>query len=100
MVLCVLTVIAIRAGLTSIRFGLQDRWEPAVFALLVAAIFDGLDGKIARLMNATSEFGAMMDSLSDFVSFGVAPAILLYFWTMQQWAVVGWSRKRRESRGV
>ena len=91
MVPSILTVLALCAGLTSIRFGFQERWEPAVFALLVAAIFDALDGRIARLMNATSEFGAMLDSLSDFLSFGVAPAILLYFWTMQQWGVVGWA---------
>lgn len=86
-----LTVMALCAGLTSIRFGFQARWEPAVFALLIAAIFDALDGRIARLMKVTSEFGAMLDSLSDFVSFGVAPAVLLYFWTMQEWGVVGWA---------
>ncbi|MGB1547868.1 MAG: CDP-diacylglycerol--serine O-phosphatidyltransferase [Alphaproteobacteria bacterium] len=91
MVPSILTVLALCAGLTSIRFGFQERWEPAVFALLVAAVFDALDGRIARLMNAASEFGAMMDSLSDFLSFGVAPAILLYFWTMQEWGVVGWA---------
>ncbi|MBN4016415.1 CDP-diacylglycerol--serine O-phosphatidyltransferase [Rhodospirillaceae bacterium AH-315-P19] len=87
----ILTVLALCAGLTAIRFGFQERWEAAIFALFVAAIFDGLDGRIARLMGATSEFGAMLDSLSDFLSFGVAPAILLYFWTMQQWGVVGWA---------
>lgn len=87
----ILTVLALCAGLTAIRFGLQERWEPAVFALLVAAVLDALDGRIARLMHATSEFGAMLDSLSDFLSFGVAPTVLLYFWTMQQWGVVGWA---------
>ena len=87
----ILTILALCAGLTAIRFGMQERWEPAVFALFVAAIFDGLDGRIARLMDATSEFGAMLDSLSDFLSFGVAPTVLLYLWTMQQWGVVGWA---------
>lgn len=87
----IITVLALCAGLTAIRFGLQERWEPAIFAVVVAAILDTLDGRIARLMDATSEFGAMLDSLSDFLSFGIAPAILLYFWTMQQWGVVGWA---------
>ncbi|MCE2510795.1 MAG: phosphatidylcholine/phosphatidylserine synthase [Alphaproteobacteria bacterium] len=91
MVPSILTVLALCAGLTSIRFGFQERWEPAVFALLVAAFFAALDGRIARLMKATSEMGAMLDSLSDFVSFGVAPAILLFFWTLQEWGVVGWA---------
>lgn len=87
----ILTILALGAGLTSIRFGLQERWELAVFALIVAAVLDGLDGRIARLLGGTSKFGAELDSLSDFVSFGVAPAFLLYFWTMQDAGGVGWA---------
>ncbi len=87
----VLTLSALCAGLTSIRFGLHGQWEPAVTAILVAGILDGLDGRIARLLHGTSKFGAELDSLSDFVSFGVAPAIVLYFWTMQTIGGLGWA---------
>ncbi len=85
-----LTVLALCAGLTSIRFALDQRWEMAVFAIVVAAVLDGLDGRIARLLDSTSKFGAELDSLSDFVSFGVAPAILLYYWTLQDAGGTGW----------
>jgi CDP-diacylglycerol--serine O-phosphatidyltransferase len=85
-----LTVLALCAGLTSIRFALDQRWEMAVFAIVVAAVLDGLDGRIARLLDSTSKFGAELDSLSDFVSFGVAPAILLYYWTLQGAGGTGW----------
>ncbi len=85
-----LTVLALCAGLTSIRFALEQRWEMAVFAIVVAAVLDGLDGRIARLLDSTSKFGAELDSLSDFVSFGVAPAILLYYWTLQSAGGLGW----------
>lgn len=87
----ILTVLALCAGLTSIRFGLHGKWEAAVLAIVVAAIFDGLDGRVARLLQGTSKFGAELDSLSDFVSFGVAPAMLLYFWTMQDAGGFGWA---------
>jgi len=85
-----LTVLALCAGLTSIRFALDNRWEMAVFAIVIAGILDGLDGRIARLLDSTSKFGAELDSLSDFVSFGVAPAILLYYWTLQSAGGLGW----------
>ena len=85
-----LTVLALCAGLTSIRFALDERWEMAVFAIIIAAVLDGLDGRIARLLDTTSKFGAELDSLSDFASFGVAPAILLYYWTLQDAGGVGW----------
>lgn len=87
----ILTLLALCAGLTSIRYGLQEKWQPAVIAILTAAVLDGLDGRIARLLHGTSKFGAELDSLSDFVSFGVAPAILLYFWTMQGAGGFGWA---------
>lgn len=85
-----LTVLALCAGLTSIRFALDNRWEAAVIAIVIAGILDGLDGRIARLLDSTSKFGAELDSLSDFVSFGVAPAILLYYWTLQSAGGLGW----------
>ncbi len=77
-----LTTLALCAGLTSVRFALESRWEMAVAAILVAGVLDGLDGRMARLLKGSSRFGAELDSLSDFVSFGVAPALVLYLWTM------------------
>ena len=85
-----LTMLALCAGMTAIRFGLQDRWELAVIAIVVAAILDGLDGRIARILKGASKFGAELDSLSDFVCFGVAPAMMLYIWTMQGAGRFGW----------
>ena len=87
----ILTVLALCAGLTSIRFALHGMWQHAVLAILLAAVFDGLDGRVARLLQGTSKFGAELDSLSDFVSFGVAPAMVLYFWTMQGAGGFGWA---------
>lgn len=87
----ILTMGALCAGLTAIRFGLHGKWEAGVVAILVAGVLDGLDGRIARLLHGTSKFGAELDSLSDFVSFGVAPAMLLYFWTMQGAGGFGWA---------
>ncbi|MBL4906328.1 MAG: CDP-alcohol phosphatidyltransferase family protein, partial [Sneathiella sp.] len=77
-----LTILALCAGLTSVRFALEERWEMAVGAILVAGILDGLDGRMARLLKGSSRFGAELDSLSDFVSFGVAPGLVLYLWTL------------------
>ena len=79
-----LTVMALCAGLTSMLYALQGRWEPAVIAIVAAGVLDGLDGRIARLLNGQSKFGAELDSLSDFISFGVAPALLLYQWQLAQ----------------
>jgi len=87
----ILTVLALCAGLTSIRFGLHAMWEQAVASIMLAAVLDGLDGRVARLLQGTSKFGAELDSLSDFVCFGVAPSMLLYFWTMQQAGGAGWA---------
>src|SRR5690242_14080262 len=69
----VLTVLALCAGMTAIRFAVNGEFQYAVFAIIAAGIFDGLDGRLARLLKATSPFGAELDSLSDFISFGVAP---------------------------
>jgi CDP-diacylglycerol--serine O-phosphatidyltransferase len=76
--------------MTAMRFAMVGNFEAAVFAIIAAGIFDGLDGRMARLLKATSSFGAELDSLADFVSFGVAPAAVLYLWTMSEWHVLGW----------
>ncbi len=86
----ILTLLALSAGLTAIRFGLQNRWEYAAMAILVAAILDGLDGRIARILKGASKFGAELDSLSDFVCFGVAPALMLYLWALTDAGRFGW----------
>ena len=74
------TSMAACAGITSISFSSEGRWLPALWALLVAVICDGMDGRIARFLNASSKLGAELDSLADFVNFGVAPAMFMYFW--------------------
>jgi len=86
-----ITVLALLAGLTSIGFSLDGKWGLAVFSIVVAAICDGLDGSMARLLNSSSRFGAELDSLSDFLSFGVAPALLLFEWTMNDARGIGWA---------
>jgi CDP-diacylglycerol---serine O-phosphatidyltransferase len=80
-------------GLSSIRFALLERWELAVTFVLIAAFLDGVDGRLARLLNASSNFGAQLDSLADFVNFGVAPAFVLYLWTLDniKFKGVGWA---------
>ncbi|WP_096703995.1 CDP-diacylglycerol--serine O-phosphatidyltransferase [Magnetospirillum sp. 15-1] len=87
----ILTLLALCAGLTAIRFAVHGMWKEAVMSTVLAAILDGLDGRVARLLQGTSKFGAELDSLSDFVSFGVAPAMVLYFWTMQGAGAYGWA---------
>jgi CDP-diacylglycerol---serine O-phosphatidyltransferase len=87
----VLTLLAVCAGMTAIRFAVSGKFEAACYAIIVAGIFDGLDGRIARLLRSTSRFGAELDSLSDFVSFGVAPAVVLYLWTMSALQSIGWA---------
>jgi CDP-diacylglycerol--serine O-phosphatidyltransferase len=86
----ILTVLALCAGMTAIRFGLQERWDLAVFAIVVAGVFDGLDGRLARLLKGATKFGAELDSLSDFIAFGVAPAVLVYLWTTHLLGGFGW----------
>jgi CDP-diacylglycerol--serine O-phosphatidyltransferase len=85
------TVLGMCAGLSSIRYALAERWEFAVGLILLAGIIDGLDGRIARVLKASSDFGAELDSLSDFVCFGVAPAVVLYLWTLGAGHGVGWA---------
>jgi CDP-diacylglycerol---serine O-phosphatidyltransferase len=86
----ILTLLALCAGMTAIRLGLEEHYREAVVAIIVAGVFDGIDGRIARLLKGTSEFGAELDSLSDFVSFGVAPALLMYLWSVQGLSSLGW----------
>jgi len=86
----ILTLLALCAGMTAIRQGIAENYKSAVVAIIVAGILDGIDGRIARLLKGTSEFGAELDSLSDFVSFGVAPALLMYVWTLHSLLSVGW----------
>jgi CDP-diacylglycerol---serine O-phosphatidyltransferase len=86
----ILTVLAVCAGLTSVRFALAEQWQFAVMAIALAALLDALDGRVARMLKGTSKFGAELDSLSDFVSFGVAPALILYRWTMSELGGIGW----------
>lgn len=85
-----LTVLALCAGLTAIRFGLESRFDLAVAAILVASILDGLDGRVARLLQGSTRFGAELDSLTDFVNFGVAPVILIYLWSLHDIGGIGW----------
>lgn len=86
-----ITVSAACSGLTGIRFAIEERWDYAVAAIMLAAILDVLDGRMARMLKASSEFGAQLDSLADIVSFGVATAMVLYFWTLQEAGGVGWA---------
>jgi CDP-diacylglycerol--serine O-phosphatidyltransferase len=86
----ILTMLALCAGMTAMRFGLNEKWEEAILSLTIAAILDSLDGRIARALRGTSKFGAELDSLSDFICFGVTPALLLYIWTMQTAGQWGW----------
>ena len=86
-----LTLIGVCIGLSSIRFALDGKFEFAVIAIILAAIIDGLDGRIARLIKGTSEFGKELDSLTDFVSFGIAPVFILYFWELNTYGKFGWA---------
>ena len=85
-----ITLLALCAGLTAIRLAVEDRLEWAVAAIVFAALLDGVDGRIARLLKGTSRFGAELDSLADFVNFGVAPALMVYFWSLHELKSAGW----------
>src|SRR5450432_4561608 len=86
----VITLLALCAGLTAIRLAVEDKLEWAVAAIVFAALLDGIDGRVARMLKGTSRFGAELDSLADFVNFGVAPALILYFWGLQELKSAGW----------
>lgn len=84
------TLLALSMGLTAIRYAIEGRFETAVTAVMAAAVLDGLDGRLARALKGTSRFGAELDSLSDFVDFGVAPGLLLYLWSLHEIKGLGW----------
>ena len=85
-----LTLIGVCIGLTSIRFALDGKFELAIIAIIFAAVIDGLDGRIARLIKGTSKVGKELDSLTDMISFGVAPAFIMYFWKLNTLERFGW----------
>src|SRR6267154_3259313 len=86
----VITLLAICAGLTAIRLSTEGRMELAVAAIVFAAVLDGIDGRVARMIKGQSKFGAELDSLADFVNFGVAPGLILYFWQLHELHDGGW----------
>lgn len=86
----VITLLAICAGLTAIRFAVEGKMEWAVAAIVFAAVLDGVDGRVARLIKGQSKFGAELDSLADFVNFGVVPGLILYFWQLHELGNGGW----------
>lgn len=85
-----ITIMALSAGLTGVKFALEERWEYAVLAVVIAGICDGTDGTVARALKASSAFGAALDSLSDVIAFGMAPALILYLWVLQDVRGIGW----------
>jgi CDP-diacylglycerol--serine O-phosphatidyltransferase len=87
----VLTLLALCAGLTAIRYAIAGKFEQAVTAQVISAVLDGVDGRVARLLRATSKFGQELDSLADGISFGVCPAIVIYLWSMNTASGIGWA---------
>ena len=85
-----LTLINICIGLSSIKFALDEKFELSIIAIIFAAIFDALDGRVARMIKGTSEVGKELDSLADLISFGVAPAFIMYFWSLNNLGKFGW----------
>ena len=86
----ILTLVGVCIGLSSIKFALDDRYGIAIIAIVFAALIDGLDGRIARLIKGTSKVGKELDSLTDVISFGVAPAFIMYFWSLNNLGKFGW----------
>ena len=87
----ILTLGGVCLGISSIKFSIDGNYSLAVIFILLAAILDALDGRIARLIKGTSEFGKELDSLTDFVSFGIAPVFILYFWELNNYGKLGWA---------
>lgn len=85
-----ITVLALCMGLSAVRFALDGRWEAAMLMIVIAGILDGFDGRIARLLNGQTKFGAELDSLSDTIAFGVSPGLVLYLWALQDVPRFGW----------
>ena len=86
----IFTLVGVCIGLSSIKFAFDGKFEISILAIIVAAIIDGLDGRIARLIKGTSKVGKELDSLTDVISFGVAPAFIMYFWKLNELGRVGW----------
>lgn len=84
------TAMALCFGLTAMRFAMSGEWEKAVLAIVLAAVLDGVDGRVARMLHGESRFGAELDSLSDVIAFGVSPSIILYLWSLQAMPRFGW----------
>lgn len=85
-----ITAAALCSGLTGIRFAIDGNWQMALFAILLAGMLDGIDGRVARLLDAQSRFGAELDSLADSLSFGMAPALILFLWALNDLPRLGW----------
>ena len=86
-----ITILSLCSGLTSIRFSINEQWKISIYLILLASIFDFFDGWFARKLKGGSNFGAELDSLSDFISFGVAPSLLIFFWSLNSLNSLGWS---------
>jgi len=86
-----ITILSLCCGLTSIKFSINEEWKISILLIILASIFDFFDGWFARKLKGGSNFGAELDSLSDFISFGVAPSLLIYFWTLSELKSLGWS---------
>jgi CDP-diacylglycerol---serine O-phosphatidyltransferase len=86
-----ITAMALCMGLTGVRFAIGGEWEKALAAIVIAGILDGMDGRIARLLRAESKFGAELDSLSDNIAFGTAPALIIFFWSLKEAPKFGWT---------
>ena len=84
------TALALCVGLTGVRFAIAGEWENAIYAIVAAAVLDGMDGRIARALKGQTRFGAELDSLSDVIAFGASPAIILHLWVLQTWPRIGW----------
>jgi CDP-diacylglycerol---serine O-phosphatidyltransferase len=85
-----ITLLALCSGITAIRLAFEGRFDIATAAIILAIVLDALDGRLARLLKGTSKFGAELDSLADFVNFGVAPALVIYFWSLNATRPLGW----------
>jgi CDP-diacylglycerol---serine O-phosphatidyltransferase len=86
----IVTLLALCAGVTAIRLGIEGRFDLAIGAVIIAIVLDAVDGRLARFLKGTTKFGAELDSLADFVNFGVVPAVLIYFWSLQALRNLGW----------
>ncbi len=87
----IVTLLSVCSGLTAIKYTFNYKWEMAVIFIIMSAILDGMDGRIARMLDSSTDFGAELDSLADLVNFGVAPGLLIYFYSLKNIKVVGWS---------